>query len=70
MDVIVYQRKGCQISIDEIAARSSFSTTNRVRYFDFIAAYAKNLVSHTRKYDVANGSSTFKAFLINHYIPN
>ena len=54
--------------IDEMATRSSFSTIKRARYFDFIAANAENPVSH--KYDVANGSSTFKACLTKHYIPN
>ena len=43
------------------ATRSSFSTIERAQYFDFIAANAENPVSH--KYDVANGSSTFKALL-------
>ena len=45
--------------IDKIATRRSFSTTNRARHFDFIAANAEKPVSH--KYDVANSSSTFKA---------
>ena len=44
---------------DEIATHSSFSTTKRAQYFDFIADKAENPVLH--KYDVANGSSTFKA---------